>query len=278
MNLKIFINTLRQWFWLIVLVAIASGGLSYLAFRSEVLLYRASSTMQIGTYPILVHHESSLALARTNFSEDFITKSKMWHVLLDAVIQKTTLPLENNELAELIQVEHLPNTSLVRVTVTFRDSSLAAVIANALTAELIAISAIKLTPEQQDQLIMLQRASSQGNEELIEAREELKRTEARLNSVAQEKVELIKRQGELMKGIKLIQKSLAQTSYEMETLTGITNCCAIRIVEPALIPRHPINPSPFIRIPAIILISTLLTCCVVLGFEYLKRPTQSPTK
>ncbi len=279
MELRRLFSFLRRWSWLIVLAAIVSGSLAYINSRSQPLQYRASSIIQIEPYSSLVNPEFGIGFTNAQLIETCIALSKTWP-LLDAVIRNKVLPFEADTLAGIFQVEQFDNTWLLTITVTFTNPILTADIANALAAQLIAISPTDLPQAQQKQLVLLQRGILKADAQLRAEREELKTIENSLGSVTpQEFAVLMESRHELVKNISVTKANLAQSYATILTLEQQRPiCCHVRLWGIAEIPDHAITPLPFNSIFDPALVGAFLASVMVLVIEYLNTKLQLQPK
>jgi Mrp family chromosome partitioning ATPase/capsular polysaccharide biosynthesis protein len=235
MELSVYTRLLRRWLFLIVLVAITSGSVSYYVTRQQRLEYQATATMQVGTYLNLPNPSASLISTGEVLAQTYIALLKTAPVLR-ATIDKLKLPLSPNGLSNLIQTRLIPGTTLLTITVTYTNPDLVAAIANELTAQLIANSPSGLTEELKKQLDTVKNEMAEAQNNLQRAREELRTIDEALNTGTlpdDRGIVLTARRNELMSQILITQSSLAQLSSTAVSLQqeGISN--SLRIIDPA---------------------------------------------
>src|SRR5512140_203759 len=115
MELSAYIRLVRRWLWLIVLAAVVAGSAAFAATRTQTPLYRASTTIQVGTYSTMSNPDSSMIYTSGQLAQTYVALAKTFPVL-DGVVTKLQLPMAPNSLAGIFQVSLIPNTSLMSIT------------------------------------------------------------------------------------------------------------------------------------------------------------------
>ncbi|MHB8624653.1 MAG: Wzz/FepE/Etk N-terminal domain-containing protein [Aggregatilineales bacterium] len=278
MELTAYIRLVRRWLWLIVLMAVVAGSISFVVTRTQPTQYQASTTVQVGAYLNLANPSSGMFQTAEQLAETYAALMKTYSVL-NAVITKLQLPFSTGGLASLFQTQLIPGTSLMTITVTYTDPVVASDIANELATQLIANSPTNLTQGQQDQLNILQTEIDQAEIELQNARSELKTVEGALNGQnTQEQAILTARKTELINQIDTTQNSLSQMTATAASLQQQGNINSLRVVEPSRIPQSPVGSPILTRTLLAALTGSLLAIGVALVIEYFNDTLRSPSE
>lgn len=179
MELTQYIRLIRRWFWLILLLAIIAGGVSYLVNMNQPLVFEASTTISIGQYinspnPNFGEIRTGIELAQT-YAEIIRT-----YDVLQGTVDALNLPMSTTQLERLFSVQLISGTSLMVISVRHTDPNLAADIANGLAEQLIRKSPTNLTEEQLQQVEFANAQIQALNAQIEEARDNLDEINAEL--------------------------------------------------------------------------------------------------
>ena len=131
MELKDFIVPLRRWWWLILLATLLAGGVSMLVVSQQPSVYRARSTLLIGS-AINNPNPSGNDFWLSQQLADTYADIAQRQVIRDAVMETLGLPWLPGYTATTV-----PNTQLIEIGVTDTIPERAAVVANEITRQLI---------------------------------------------------------------------------------------------------------------------------------------------
>lgn len=134
-DLKRYLAIARRWGWLIVLITLLAGFITFIIsnfFLSPI--YQASTTLLIneGSSSVTTDYNAILTSERlTRTYSKLLTKRP----ILEQVIKTLTLTMSLDELQECISVQSVRDTQLIELTVDHPDAVTAANIANAVVME-----------------------------------------------------------------------------------------------------------------------------------------------
>jgi capsular polysaccharide biosynthesis protein len=154
MELTAYLNIFRRWSWLIALMALVVGSLSFISSRTQTPLYRASSTIQIGSSGRVSNPGTSLIVTEVQLAQTYAVIAKMYPVL-EGTVNQLQLPFSPDALKGIFTTEVIKSTSLLVITVSYSDAVVVSDIANALADQLILNSPTNLTDEQKEQIRQL---------------------------------------------------------------------------------------------------------------------------
>lgn len=233
-----YLRLFRKWLWLILVVAIAAGGLGFMYRSSLPAVYTAETTIAIGGFIQSPNPDSSeirtgLELAQT-YAELITTYS-----VLQATADKLKLDLGADEIGGMVSTRIIADTSLMVVSVRYTDPVLAADIANELAQQLILNSPTNLTPEQQNQIALANEQIGRLNEQVEQSRIQLEQIDVQLAATTDstEIASLNEQRNALISQTNQASATIAQFSDTIANLQQRTN--SLDIVEPARIPTSP---------------------------------------
>ena len=130
LDLRRYLQIFFRWWWVIFLVATATGVAGYLISSSQTSLYRAGTTIlaqQSQTLaPTLTDLQTSQQLAHTY--QELLTTGP----ILQQVIDQEGLPFDVGTLRGMVSASTVRNTQLLRIEATNENPQRTATIANAL--------------------------------------------------------------------------------------------------------------------------------------------------
>ncbi|MCA9902277.1 MAG: polysaccharide biosynthesis tyrosine autokinase [Anaerolineae bacterium] len=259
MDIAQIIRLLRKWGWLMLIVAIILGGITYVIRSGQPSMYQAETKIAIGGFiqapnPNTSEIYTGLQLAETY--AELVTTSEV----LTGALQTLDLDLDPDSLRGRIGVRTIPNTSLLVITVRDENPTQAADLANAVANQLILNSPTNLTPEQQQQIDI-------ANDQIARLRDQLESAglqqqlldQRRAATTDQNELEQIDaRYNALTEQINLASATIAQFNSTISSLQQRTN--SLDIVEPASIPTSPLGNS--------VIISTVLSMLAGVGLAF----------
>ena len=147
-TLQSFILTIRRWWWLAVLIpAVAAAAAYSLTRETTEKTYVARATVMVGD---VTEPASDLEEARLRQSlVATYTAVAGKDVVLAPVVEKLSLSVTTEELADSISVEAQEDAQLIEVSARDRQPARAVEIANAVADQLVALSAGLASPERQ---------------------------------------------------------------------------------------------------------------------------------
>lgn len=126
-DLRRYITLLWQWAWLLILLTILAGGVAFFISTTQSPVYEASATMLIDEPRSASDVSNVLANERLALT---YSKLMVQQPVMEGVINELGLILSADQLEENIQVDVVPDTQLLEVSVEDNDPVRAALIAN----------------------------------------------------------------------------------------------------------------------------------------------------
>jgi capsular exopolysaccharide synthesis family protein len=269
MELIQYYRLLRRWLWLIILAAFVAGSLSFISRVTQPAQYQTHAKIAIGGYLDAPNPNSQEIRTGIDLAQTYAELVRTYNVL-NRVVETLTLPFGVDKLNAMIDTRIIAGTSLLEISVTYTDPVLASDITNEVTVQLIAQSPTNLTPEQQNQVDLL-------DEEIEAQRNELQTLRNQLNeitiSLAVENISadarnfLLEQRSGLVDQINVASSNIAQFTNTIASFQARTN--SIEIVETSRIPTSPIGSSLFSTVMLGATVGGGLAFGAVLSFEYL---------
>lgn len=134
------IRAVLRWWWLPILAVAISVGIAYYFTRDEPRYYNSTATVMIGdSYTSVLPEQDKLALSSSlaKYYRQIISREQV----LKPVQEKLSLPFPWQHISYyMIYVALVPDSSLIEIRITDTDPQRAALIANEIAKQLIAIS------------------------------------------------------------------------------------------------------------------------------------------
>jgi non-specific protein-tyrosine kinase len=235
MELTQYIRLVRRWFWLILLLALIAGGLSYLVNMNQPLVYQASTTISIGRYINAPNPNSGEIRTGIELAQTYAEIVRTYDVL-QGTIDALNLPVNVTQLNQMFNVELISGTSLMVITAFHTDPNLAADIANELATQLIIKSPTNLTPEQLQQVAFANSQIEALNEQIEDARAHLDEINAQILATqnSEEITRLSLEKNILVEQINSASATVAEFTSTIVSLQQRTN--SLEIVDQARLP------------------------------------------
>ena len=235
MELTQYLRLLKRWFWLILLLAIVAGGVSYVLNMNQPLVYQASATIAIGRFIDSPNPNSGEIRTGMDLAQTYAQLIKTYDVL-QGTIDALDLPMGSNQLERLTSVSLISNTTLMVITVQYTDPNLVIDIANALAEQLILRSPTNLTEEQEQQLEFANSQIQALNAQIEEGRDQLETINSELLSATDpdEITRLSLQKNIVTEQINSASATVAEFTGTIITLQQRTN--SLEIVERARVP------------------------------------------
>jgi succinoglycan biosynthesis transport protein ExoP len=266
-DIREYLEPLRKWWWLILLSTTIAGVSSYLATRQQVPVYRSTTTLMIGSgienpNPSSTDLYLTQQLARTYV--DIANRNSVRNATMEA-LGLTQLPG--------IFVRNINNTSFIEITVTDTNPERAQAVAEEVSRQLVLRSP---TAQEED------RARQECVSEQLDAYETaIKETQAQIDAKQREIGELISAReiADMQVEIATLQSSLQtlQANYAAllpSSQRGATN--TIREIEPASLPRNPVDQNSRTTIIIAAGIGFALAAAAAYVMEYLDDTIGAP--
>jgi polysaccharide biosynthesis transport protein len=276
MELNAYLQLLRRWLWLIVLMAVVFGSTGFIIARIQPPRYQAATTIQVGGYSVLANPNTGQIQTAEQLAQTYVALAKT-RPILELTLQNLKLDIPLETLSSMIQTRLVTGTSLMVITVTYTNPVVASDIANELAAQLIKNSPTNLTQDQQQQLTILQNEVVEIQKQIKAARDELSIIDSSIpEKTGQELLVLTNRRTELITEINTTQSNLAEISTAVSKIQQEGNSNSLRVVEPSSIPENPVGAS----VSTVAILSALVGSILAFGVgyvsEYLNNSIRSP--
>jgi non-specific protein-tyrosine kinase len=266
-DIREYLEPLRKWWWLIVLSTVVAGTSSYLATRQTVPVYSSAATLMIGN-PIENPNPSS--------NEFFLTEqlAKAYvDIAKRASVRNATMEALGLTWLPQIFVRHIKNTNFIEIIVTDADPERARAVTAEVSRQLILRSPVAQEEDRERQEFV--------SEQLDGYEAAIKEARAQIDAKRNEIGELVSARevADLQAEIVTLQSSLRalQTNYAAllpSSQRGATN--TIQEIEPAILPRRPIDQSNEMTILLSAGIGFVLAASAAYVMEYLDDTIDSP--
>ena len=135
-TLRKYLSVVRRWWWLLIISTIIPAGIAHYLLAGEPEIYRAKATLMVGTTLQSAHPDQS-TLNMSNALARAYAEMATRRIITQAVIDRLGLQTTPERLREQIATLVRPEAQLLEVMVVDIDAEAAALIANAITEELV---------------------------------------------------------------------------------------------------------------------------------------------
>jgi non-specific protein-tyrosine kinase len=245
MELSEYLRILRKRVWVIVLIAALMGGAAYAYGASQKRMYTASVMISVGGYIQSPNPNATEIRTGVELAQTYAILAKTYDIL-KAAVDNTNATMPPEELQTMVMTQVVTNTSLLRMSVTYDDPVMAAVLANEIARQLILNSPSNLTPEQQNQL-------DQANAVIARLSDQLEKLNAQVTAIDRQleadvvidegvRQQLLSQKSGLIEQINLATANQAQFFAIVSDLQERSN--SLEIIELARVPTKPSGTSP----------------------------------
>jgi polysaccharide biosynthesis transport protein len=264
-DLRQYAFLLWHWAWLIVLLAILSGGAAYLISKQQTPIYEASTIIMVNAAPSTQVTDYSSILASQTLTSTYAQMITNQPVL-DEAAKRLGLDLKLYNLKDRVTVKSVPNTQLISISVELPDPSWAAKIANTI---------VQVFGEQilQMQSVRFATSSDTLESQMAEVDKQIQGLTAQL-AISQDKAEQTSLQDRISQYRDIYSRLLV--SYENVRLTEAQTVSSITQVEPAAVPTNPVSPKILLNVVLATLVGILLAVTLVFLLEALNDTIRDP--
>ncbi len=239
MELAQYIRLFRKWLWLLVLAAFLGSSISFIRTNRQDPVYRAEVTLFVGGFISDPNPGSSDIFTGKELAQTYAVLATSYDIL-EATVNTGGFPTTPGALRGAVTTSIIPETSLLKITVTYGDPVLAADIADQLAEQLILNSPDSLTPEQLYQVGLLRDQITSVSDQLASDQEEINQIAEQLEVANEEgAVQLGERRDILIDRITTSSTALAQLTNTLQYLQRQTN--QLEVWESARIPGGPVG-------------------------------------
>jgi capsular exopolysaccharide synthesis family protein len=261
---KQYIGALLKWWWLIMIAGIMAGVIGYIVNRSQPKQYWSAVTLMVGDFRQkntgVGEISTSIALAQSY--ADIATREPV----LRATLNTLKLPWETSALRAIATARVLPGTQLIQIAVVDAFPERAALLATAMSEQLIQLSPNNdsLTPADR-QLIQDQIETLKAN--LVRANAELKDLDSRVSAAqTAREIQTINSQRSLMQQ-QMTTWQVTIASLLQQVQSGPVN--SLSVIEPAMVPGAPVGPNWPQSVGLSVLVAVLLAVALAMLLEYM---------
>ncbi|MCK4821066.1 hypothetical protein KA005_35205, partial [bacterium] len=200
MEIKIYLNLLKRWWWLLVLGTILGLGGGYLATKYQTKIYQASTKVLVMVAP------DEFTSGVSTLNEQQLAQTLTELLTTRPVLAGTAQVLGYGVSGRQITIEPVRGSQLIKVTVENNDNQHAADIANTIVAVFLeqneALQASRFSASEESLLIQLQQVENQ----ISDLETELTEAETKLTRSSEENLDA--RIGEVTKTIAALQEEI----------------------------------------------------------------------
>ena len=268
MELTAYLLPLRKWWWLILAATLVAAVSSFIATSTQVPLYQSRTSLLIGSSiedPNPSSGELSLAQQLAAIYADIASR--------DAVRRATAEALGLTSLPQY-SAQAIPNSQIIEIVVIDTNPERAQAVAQELSNQLISQSPTSTSPEEIERLGFI-------NEQLNRIQAQIEETQAEIEEKQNELGDLtsaleIQETGNQIQALEAKLTTL-QSNYAgllSTTQEGATN--TLTILEPANLPRNPVNQDSTILVLVASAIGFSLAALAAFGLEYIDKSIKTP--
>ena len=266
-DLREYAHLLWHWAWLILLAGIIAGGTAYYLNSQQVPIYTASTQLLVSEPPKATTTDTSQsAIVPSNLMAQTYTQMIKNLPVLQQVVERLQIPLNPQALKSMISATLIQNTQLIQVSVTDTDPQRAAAIANTL-------GSVFAEQIQSLQSVRYEQSKASLTQQIAEMETQLQQVSDQLALATDptEKSQLDTKQTQY----KLIYSNLV-TNFEQLRISEAQSTTIIAQVEPASVPRRPVNQNSTQSILLVAFVAMLLTGGVISATNLLDNTVRNP--
>ena len=271
MEISLYIQLFRRWWWLFTISALIFGSASFIQTQSSDSVYRASARLFVGSFTQDPNPSFSDITISTDLATTYATLVSTRPIrqgIVDALGPGTSLGTINAFATE--------ESSLLTITVTHPSPVLAANVANEAANQLILASPTGPTAADQTRLDIIADEADQLTVEIGLLRNQISELDARIaeNPDDEELANLRLERSDLSAQLLDTQRTLSIFSNTLAAFNSQTN--TIRLVEPAIVPGAPLA-KPIRRNTVIgTFVGIALAIVLVVVFEFFDDTFRGP--
>jgi len=272
MELKQYIAVVWKWLWLIVLATAVAAASSYMASKSATKVYQTATTLMVGQITTDPNPTSYSMYTSEQLVSTYVQMAKREPVL-QGVVTALKLPIDWQDLRPQISVTPVAGTNLLTIVVIDTNPNRAKVLCDEIARQLINQSPTPTDAKTDaraqfvnSQLADLEKKINQTNTDI----EELQK--AMINEVSARRIQDIQSQI----STKQSQLNTWQATYAnlLTFVQGGANY--LSVVEPATLPRTPINPGTRQTMLLAGMIGAMLAVGAAFLMEYMDDTIKQP--
>lgn len=268
MDLLRYLRVFRRWLWVLLIAAVIGGGASYFIRSQRPVSYSAFAKISIGSVVTMANLTYSETQAIINLTATYAALAKTYDVM-QAAIDESNLPISVELLQVITEVEIVPGTSFVDITVTHSDPALVATAANAIAEQLIVRNPTNLTPQQEEQLQQARNQVERLNNQIVIYETQINQLNEQIENTTDDerRANLTYERSLLVGQNNLASQTIANFTATIAGLQRRTN--SLNIVERARVPAIPESNNLAVAAAVGAMVTTGLAIGVILLIEYL---------
>jgi succinoglycan biosynthesis transport protein ExoP len=263
-----YLNPLRRWWWLVILGTLVAVSASYVALLRQPPVYQARTAMMIGrtmTDPNPNYADIYMIEQLANTYADLASR---------APVRKATMESLGIGWLPAYNVQLVPNTQLLEITVSATDPSLAQAAADALAQAMVAQSPTGSNSEVQQRQGFVTQQLDELEAAIQETRDEITKTQAGLAGMLSAR-EIADAQAQ----IAALQSKLRDLQSNYAVLLSNTDQGAantLTVVEPAELPTSPTGGGKMRTLLLVAMIGFILSAGTAYLLSYLDDTLKTP--
>ncbi len=270
MDIKAFVTPLLKWWWLIVLATLIAASGSYYALINQPDVYQSRATLLIGRAIDDPNPTGTQFTLGEQLAQSYADIARREPVRRSVMTQLSLTALPEHYIAAI------PRTQLLEISVNDTSPERAQAVANAFAQQLVQLSPSSTDPEEQERQIFVDQQLDDLQQQIEETEAEIDAKQEELGAVfsAQEISELQTELSALQAKLNTLQSNFAALLESSQQVALNT----VSIIEPASLPRAPVNPQMELTILAASAIGFLLAVVGAYLLDYLDDSIRTPTQ
>jgi tyrosine-protein kinase len=266
MELRRQLTIVRHWLWLIVACVLLAGGTAYIVSSSLPKTYTGQTTLIVGQSLTALNPDPNALLASQRLSLTYATVATSTSVLQRVIID-TRLPITTDDLKSHISANAPANNTLIYISADWGDPQTAADIANAVAAELIAVSPT-IQGQEGDVLAFVK-------QELAALQAQIQDTQAQVQQLSS----LETRTPEQDAQLQVLETRLTQLQSSYASLLQFSSNSAsnqLTVLDYAVPPTEPSGPRVLLNTVLAAVLGLLIALGIAFLVDYLDDTVKSP--
>ncbi|MCA9881500.1 MAG: AAA family ATPase [Anaerolineae bacterium] len=265
-----YINVVIKRLWLIILVTVVAGGLTFALSSTKEPTYEAHARLLIGNVIDSANPNLSIFDLSERLAVVYVELVRS-RDNLDSTIAELNLDIDRDELSKSISTHIIPDTPILVISATYKDPEVAAAIANRVAEGLIARAPSNLTEQEQNRLELISQQIDDLETQIANARSESDELLRRIDDAQQigfldTESLLVAQYNQVSDRIATSQATLAQLLDTYLSLTQRVN--TLEVLEDAQPILEESGISPLIIAVAGAIVGLILSVSLVLFMEY----------
>jgi len=269
-ELRRFIGILLRWWWVIILSMIFAGLAAGVASKMQQPVYRASTTLLISEAPIGKANDYAMLMTSERLARTYVEMLKT-RPILELVIARLGSHISVSALSNMIRIEVVRDTQLIRLIVDDINPARATVVANLLPEVFIDFNKVMQAGRFEESKQSLTREISVLDEQVAQIQLQIAALEKADNPDAS--VKRVALESDLTR-LRQSRAGLIQ-SYENQRLIEAQTQNNVIVLESASVPTFPVGPRVLLNVLLAVAAGMVLSVLAVFFMEYLDDSIKS---